>query len=114
MYKGGRVLDGSVHVKLHTIMSQSASVTCCCAQSLSLSRSLSDTSDYYGQQWLSFGQFCTFKVTCPCEPVGFSHLLYTLSLSTHHPPSPSYVPVTLVLMTIFTYSLISHHNCVAI
>jgi hypothetical protein len=35
---------------------------------------------------LSFGQFCTFKVSCPCESVSFSCLLYTQSLSLYVAP----------------------------
>jgi hypothetical protein len=35
----------------------------------------------------SFGRFCASTATYPQEPVGFSHLLYALSLSARHPPA---------------------------
>jgi hypothetical protein len=35
-----------------------------------------DTRDRHGRRRPSFGRFCTFKVTCHCEPVSFSRLLY--------------------------------------
>lgn len=35
----------------------------------------------------SFGRFCAFIVTCPCEPVSFSCSLYALLLSARHRPA---------------------------
>jgi hypothetical protein len=78
-----RVLNGSAHLKSHTLMRQSASVVCC-TLSISLSLSLhANTSDWHIWRRQSFGWFCAFKAMCPCEPVNFSHFLYTLCLSLH-------------------------------
>jgi hypothetical protein len=49
-------------------------------------------SDLHGRRKPSFGQFCV-EVTCPCQPLSFSHLLHAFCLSACHPRS--YVPVTL-------------------
>jgi hypothetical protein len=96
-FVSGRVLDGSalpLHVtswanRLHSLALRSLSVclSVCLPASLSLSTPLSYTSDLHEQRLPNSGRFCASTVTCPREPVNFSRLLCTLSLSALYPPS---------------------------
>jgi hypothetical protein len=90
-YEYGGVFDGSLYLKSRALVSQLASIACC-KFSISVSLSLSlcappDTSCRHGRRRPDIVRFCTFQVTCPCEPVTFSRLLRAPCLYARHLPS---------------------------